>query len=106
MKNKKIGNEIKWYKPFKLIERNNILEKLTQEQFNIINEYKDAIDEYKLKIKDKDSKIKTINAEKRKLKKEVEINIEKFAEGTDVKLLKENKWKTKQSNDIDILLTE
>jgi hypothetical protein len=40
------------------------------------------------------------------LKKEVEIYIEKFAEGTDVKLLKENKWKTKQLNDIDILLTE
>ena len=45
-------------------------------------------------------------AAEEELKKEVEINIEKFAEGTDVKLLKENKWKTKQLNDIDILLTE
>ena len=56
-----------------------------------------ALNEYNQKLE---------KAAEEELKKEVEINIEKFAEGTDVKLLKENKWKTKQLNDIDILLTE
>ena len=41
MKNKIIGNEIKWYHPFKLIKRNKELEKLSREQFNIISEYSD-----------------------------------------------------------------
>ena len=44
-------------------------------------------------------------AAEEELKKEVEIDIEKFAEGTDVKLLKENKWKTKQLIELDILFT-
>lgn len=56
-----------------------------------------ALNEYNQKLE---------KAAEEELNKEVEINIEKFAEGTDVKLLKENKWKTKQLNDIDILLTE
>ena len=38
------------------------------------------------------------------LKKEHEINAEKFADGTDVKLLQENGWKSKQLDAIDILL--
>lgn len=38
------------------------------------------------------------------LKKEHEINAEKFADGTDVKLLLENGWKSKQLDAIDILL--
>ena len=42
-----IGNEIKWYKPFKLVKRVKELEKLTQEQFIIINDYKDELAEKK-----------------------------------------------------------
>ena len=38
------------------------------------------------------------------LKKEHEINAEKFNDGTDVKLLQENGWKSKQLDAIDILL--
>ena len=38
------------------------------------------------------------------LKKEHEINAEKFADGTDVKLLLENGWKSKQLDAIDILM--
>ena len=38
------------------------------------------------------------------LKKEHEINAEKFADGTDVKLIQENGWKSKQLDAIDILL--
>ena len=67
---------------------------LSEEDKSAINK---ALNEYNQKLE---------KAAEEELKKEVEINIEKFAEGTDVKLLKENKWKTKQLNDIDILLTE
>lgn len=55
-----------------------------------------ALNEYNNKLE---------KAAEEELKKEVEIDIEKFAEGTDVKLLKENKWKTKQLIDLDILFT-
>ena len=67
---------------------------MSEEDKSAINK---ALNEYNQKLE---------KAAEEELKKEVEINIEKFAEGTDVKLLKENKWKTKQLNDIDILLTE
>ena len=49
--NKKLGDEIKWYKPFKLIERIKELEILTKEQFVIINTYKDELDTAKKMIK-------------------------------------------------------
>lgn len=55
-----------------------------------------ALNEYNKKLE---------KAAEEELKKEVEIDIEKFAEGTDVKLLKENKWKTKQLIELDILFT-
>ena len=40
------------------------------------------------------------------LKKEVELDLIQFNEGTDVKLLKENKWKSKQLSDLSILFKE
>ena len=40
-----VGNEIKWYRPFALVKRVKELERLTQEQFSIINDYKDTLDE-------------------------------------------------------------
>lgn len=75
MKNKKIGNEIKWYKPFKLIERINELEKLTQEQFLIINTYKDELDAAK-------AMIKSLKQDKEDLLKEIELKPEKAKKTT------------------------
>ena len=42
-----LGNEIKWYRPFALIKRNKELEDLIVEQFNIIDDYKDELEEKK-----------------------------------------------------------
>ncbi len=52
-KSKKLGNEIKWYKPFSLVRRNKDLEQLAQTQFEIINSLEDDLKKEKNKKNDK-----------------------------------------------------
>lgn len=52
-KSKKLGNEIKWYKPFSLVRRNKDLEQLAQTQFEIIISLEDDLKKEKNKKNDK-----------------------------------------------------
>lgn len=55
----KLGNEIKWYKPFKLIERNKQLEELTETQFATLSGYVDEIKSIKSKLEQREKFIET-----------------------------------------------
>ena len=57
---KKLGNEIAWYKPMKLIKRNKDLETLNNAQYVSIKALEEENDELKEKIKNRDKYIEEI----------------------------------------------
>ena len=57
---KKLGNEIPWYKPMKLIKRNKDLETLNNTQYVSIKALEEENDELKEKIKNRDKYIEEI----------------------------------------------
>ena len=57
---KKLGNEIPWYKPMKLIKRNKDLETLSNAQYVSIKALEEENDELKEKIKNRDKYIEEI----------------------------------------------
>lgn len=57
---KKLGNEIPWYKPMKLIKRNKDLETLNNAQYVSIKALEEENDELKEKIKNRDKYIEEI----------------------------------------------
>ena len=77
MKNKIIGNEIKWYHPFKLIKRNKELEKLSREQFNIISKNSDELKEKEKQIKKLEEIIKSLKEDEKSILEEVEVKPKK-----------------------------
>jgi AAA15 family ATPase/GTPase len=68
---KKIGNEIKWYKPFKLVERNKQLEQLTETQFTVINGYIDDKKELEMKVSNRELMILNLQEENKILKQQL-----------------------------------
>lgn len=96
MKNKKIGNEIKWYKPFKLIKRIKQLESLTEEQFLIINNYSDELKELKNTIKNLEETIKSLKEDNKSLLAEIEVKPKKTRKTTTKKTTTKRKTTKKE----------